>query len=157
MEPPALSAQTAAMVRSDADVLAPLGAEPVLQACVAARRTAPIVFMAINYDPIARGYVQSLAKPSSNVTGVFPAPDRTSGKAGRAFDARYRSGLSQHRRCWIEHAARPVECVPPRPLQSPPGLALLWQIYSRRCALQIHFRQCGHRCGGSRAKSSMMA
>src|SRR4029077_1761032 len=34
---------------------------------------------------------------------------------------------------------------------------LLWQIYSRRCSLQIHFRQCGHRCGGSRAKSSMMA
>jgi hypothetical protein len=26
--------------------------------------------------------------------------------------------------------------------------------YSRRCLPQIHFRQCGHRCGGSRAKSS---
>jgi hypothetical protein len=25
------------------------------------------------------------------------------------------------------------------------SLALLWQIYSRRCALQIHFPQCGHR------------
>ena len=36
-------------------------------------------------------------------------------------------------------------------------LALLWQIYSRRSSLQIHFRQCGHRCGGSRAKSSRMA
>jgi len=29
------------------------------------------------------------------------------------------------------------------------ALALLWQIYSRRCSLQIHFQQCGHRCGGS--------
>jgi hypothetical protein len=38
-----------------------------------------------------------------------------------------------------------------------PALALLWQIYSRRRSLQIHFRQCGHRCGGSRAKSSRMA
>jgi uncharacterized membrane protein YeaQ/YmgE (transglycosylase-associated protein family) len=37
------------------------------------------------------------------------------------------------------------------------GLALLWQIYSRRCALQIHFRQCGHRCCGGRAMSSRMA
>src|SRR5262249_29213866 len=37
------------------------------------------------------------------------------------------------------------------------ALALLWQIYSCRCSLQIHFRQCGHRCGGSRAKSSRMA
>src|SRR3979409_2716423 len=36
-------------------------------------------------------------------------------------------------------------------------LALLWQIYSRRCSLQIHFRQCGHRCGGGRAMSSRMA
>src|SRR5262249_60956355 len=38
-----------------------------------------------------------------------------------------------------------------------PSLALLWQIYSGRRSLQIHFRQCGHRCGGSRAKSSTMA
>src|SRR6516225_7530697 len=36
-------------------------------------------------------------------------------------------------------------------------LALLWQIYSRRGALQIHIRQCGHRCGGGRAKNSRMA
>ena len=28
------------------------------------------------------------------------------------------------------------------------SLALLWQIYSRCCSLQIHFRQYGHRCGG---------
>src|SRR5262249_9687414 len=38
-----------------------------------------------------------------------------------------------------------------------PSLALLWQIYSRRCSLQIHFWRCGHRCGGSRAISSRMA
>ena len=37
------------------------------------------------------------------------------------------------------------------------SLALLWQIYSGRRSLQIHFRQCGHRCGGSRAKNSRMA
>ena len=36
-------------------------------------------------------------------------------------------------------------------------LALLWQIYLRRSALRIHSRQCGHRCGGGRAKSSRMA
>jgi hypothetical protein len=34
-----------------------------------------------------------------------------------------------------------------------PSLALLWQIYSCRRSLQINFRQCRHRCGGSRAKS----
>ena len=36
-------------------------------------------------------------------------------------------------------------------------LALLWQIYSRRRSLQIHFLQCGHRCGCSRAMSSRIA
>ena len=28
-------------------------------------------------------------------------------------------------------------------------LALLWQIYSRRFSMPIHFRQCGHRFDGS--------
>src|SRR5215831_15077780 len=37
------------------------------------------------------------------------------------------------------------------------SLALLWQIYSRCFSLQIHFLQCGHRCGGGRAMSSRMA
>jgi hypothetical protein len=39
----------------------------------------------------------------------------------------------------------------------PVFLALLWQIYSRRCLLPIHFRQCGHRCGDGRSMSSRMA
>jgi transposase len=43
------------------------------------------------------------------------------------------------------------------PFETLASLALLWQIYSGRRSLQIHFRQCGHRCGGSRAKSSRMA
>jgi hypothetical protein len=37
------------------------------------------------------------------------------------------------------------------------GLALLWQIYSCRSSLQIHLRQCGHRCFGGSAISSRMA
>src|SRR6266567_3579179 len=47
--------------------------------------------------------------------------------------------------------------IPCRSKSAKVVLALLWQIYSRRGSLQIHFRQCGHRCGGSRAKSSRMA
>ena len=38
-----------------------------------------------------------------------------------------------------------------------PFLALLWQIYSRRCQLQIHFWQSGQRCFGGWAISSRMA
>jgi putative tryptophan/tyrosine transport system substrate-binding protein len=36
-----------------------------------ATSTIPIVMVGINYDPIALGYVASLARPGGNVTGVF--------------------------------------------------------------------------------------
>ena len=65
-----LPEQAAAMVRNNVDVLVALGSEQALQACVRASRTVPIVFVANNYDPVAHGYVQSLAKPGGNVTGV---------------------------------------------------------------------------------------
>src|SRR4029077_13152417 len=35
-------------------------------------------------------------------------------------------------------------------------LALLWQIYSRRFSVPIHFRQCGHRFDGSRVMTATM-
>lgn len=50
-----------------------------------------------------------------------------------------------------------LELNPAKTFQYNWHLALLWQIYSRRRALQIHFWQCGHRCGGGRATSSRMA
>jgi len=53
-----------------ADVLFAFGPELGLQAAAAARPPVPIVILANNYDPIARGYVQSLARPGGNVTGI---------------------------------------------------------------------------------------
>ena len=47
-----------------------IGSEIALQAAMAASRTIPIVLWANNYDPIARGYVKSLAQPGGNVTGI---------------------------------------------------------------------------------------
>ena len=44
--------------------------EIALQAAIAASRTIPIVISAINYDPIARGYVKSLARPGGNITRI---------------------------------------------------------------------------------------
>jgi putative ABC transport system substrate-binding protein len=67
----ALSADAAALVRSDVKVLVTQGTEPALQAALGATRTLPIVMIAANYDPFARGYVKSLARPDGNVTGVF--------------------------------------------------------------------------------------
>ena len=53
-----------------ADVLFAFGPELGLQAAAAARPPVPIVILANNYDPIARGYVQSLSRPGGNVTGI---------------------------------------------------------------------------------------
>ena len=67
----ALVAQALEMARANLDVLVALGSETTLQACARATRSIPIVFVANNYDPIARGYVSSLARPGGNATGVF--------------------------------------------------------------------------------------
>jgi putative tryptophan/tyrosine transport system substrate-binding protein len=54
-----------------ADVLFAFGSELALQAAAAARPPVPIVMGAANFDPIAKGYVQSLARPGGNVTGFI--------------------------------------------------------------------------------------
>ena len=44
---------------------------PATRAAMQATTTIPILMVAINYDPIALGYVDSLARPRANVTGLF--------------------------------------------------------------------------------------
>ena len=65
-----LFAETADLVRSNVEVLVAEGSEIVLKAALAASRTIPIVILATNYDPIAHGYVKSLAQPGGNITGI---------------------------------------------------------------------------------------
>jgi putative ABC transport system substrate-binding protein len=64
----------AELVQSNVDALVADGPEAILQAAVAATNTIPIAMIAINFDPIARGYVSSLARPGGNITGVFFEP-----------------------------------------------------------------------------------
>src|SRR6516225_11574001 len=52
------------------DVSLVIGPEIGLKSALAVTRTVPIVMIAIDYDPLARGYITSLARPSGNVTGV---------------------------------------------------------------------------------------
>jgi putative tryptophan/tyrosine transport system substrate-binding protein len=59
------------LVRRGADLLIATGNEIALKAALAATNSLPIVVVAIDYDPLARGYLANLARPSSNVTGVF--------------------------------------------------------------------------------------
>jgi putative tryptophan/tyrosine transport system substrate-binding protein len=59
------------MMAHKADVLVANGPEVTLQAATAARPQVPIVMLATNFDPFARGYVKSLADPGGNITGIF--------------------------------------------------------------------------------------
>jgi putative ABC transport system substrate-binding protein len=65
---PALAAELA---RLPVDVLVAPGPEATLQAARQATSTIPIVMVAIDYDPMARGYVAGLPRPGGNITGVF--------------------------------------------------------------------------------------
>ena len=69
--PERLSEFAAALVRAPVEVIVARGPEAAVRAARAASDTIPIVAIAINYDPIERGYAASLAHPVSNVTGVY--------------------------------------------------------------------------------------
>ena len=59
------------LVAAKANVIVAVGPEISLRAALAPNSGLPIVILAFNYDPIARGYVESLAHPGGNITGVF--------------------------------------------------------------------------------------
>ena len=56
------------------DIVLAAGNEPALRAARAAAGTLTIVFLAIDFDPVERGYVASLARPGGNITGIFVHP-----------------------------------------------------------------------------------
>ena len=45
--------------------------DPATRAAKEATANIPIVMVAINYDPVALGYIESIARPGANVTGLF--------------------------------------------------------------------------------------
>ena len=42
-----------------------------LKSIMAAMSTSPIVFVASNFDPVALGFVASIARPGGNLTGIY--------------------------------------------------------------------------------------
>jgi putative ABC transport system substrate-binding protein len=69
--PDRFRAMTAALVDRGVDLIRASGTEIVLKTAVAVTSTVPIVMVATDYDPLALGYIASLARPGGNVTGVF--------------------------------------------------------------------------------------
>jgi putative tryptophan/tyrosine transport system substrate-binding protein len=72
-------AGAAEVIRSKVDVVVTFGPEITLKAALAASQTTPIVMIAVNFDPIAGGYVSDLARPKGSITGlVYRAPELAS-------------------------------------------------------------------------------
>jgi putative tryptophan/tyrosine transport system substrate-binding protein len=53
------------------DVFLAVGNEPALRAALSAADGRPIAFLAVDFDPLAKGYVARLSHPGGNVTGIF--------------------------------------------------------------------------------------
>jgi putative ABC transport system substrate-binding protein len=58
------------LITRNVGILVASGTEVALKAALAVTNTLPIVMTAIDYDPVALGYVTSLARPAGNVTGI---------------------------------------------------------------------------------------
>jgi len=59
------------LVSRNIDLLIASGPEITLKSALAVAGSLPIVMVAVDYDPFARGYVTSLARPTGNLTGIF--------------------------------------------------------------------------------------
>jgi putative ABC transport system substrate-binding protein len=53
------------------DVFLAVGNEWALRAALSAADGKPIAFLAVDFDPLAKGYVANLSHPGGNVTGIF--------------------------------------------------------------------------------------
>lgn len=67
----ALAALAGEIVRSRPDAIVVGASEARLRAVRDATAAIPIVFIALDFDPVAHGYVASLARPGRNLTGLF--------------------------------------------------------------------------------------
>src|SRR5256886_7980126 len=80
------------------DVFLAVGNERALRAALSAAEGRPIAFLAVDFDPMARGYVAGLSRPRGNVTGLFVRPLEVAPKrieiAPHAFPPRAALGIA---------------------------------------------------------------
>jgi putative ABC transport system substrate-binding protein len=70
-KPERLPALAAELARAGVDIIIAGGPEASVRAAQQATASTPVVIVAIDYDPVAKGYAASLARPGGSVTGVF--------------------------------------------------------------------------------------
>jgi putative ABC transport system substrate-binding protein len=66
-----IDAAVTKLVRGGPDIIVAGGNELIAKALWAVTKVIPIVIVAIDYDPLALGYITSIARPGDNVTGLF--------------------------------------------------------------------------------------
>jgi putative ABC transport system substrate-binding protein len=65
-----LAAAVGEFARRGVDVIVTGGQEAVLKAVITTAGSTPVVVRAVDFDPLAKGYIASLARPGGNATGV---------------------------------------------------------------------------------------
>jgi putative ABC transport system substrate-binding protein len=73
-------ALAAELVRLKVDVIIVSGADTLIRAAMNATKTIPIVLMGQGLDPVEAGFIESLARPGGNVTGLTLLSGQLSGK-----------------------------------------------------------------------------
>src|SRR5262245_49500391 len=71
---------TAELVRLKVDIIVVTGGDPDIRAAKNATTTIPIVMVGSGNDPVNAGFIQSLARPGGNVTGITNLLPELSGK-----------------------------------------------------------------------------
>jgi putative ABC transport system substrate-binding protein len=67
----AMANAAAAMARTSPEVVIATGSEVLVRAARQAVGATPIVMVAVNFDPVEKNFVASLARPGGNITGLF--------------------------------------------------------------------------------------
>ena len=67
-------------IKKGINVVVAMGPEMTLKLAIAATSTLPIVMVAFDYDPLAHGYIRTLARPGGNITGLFVQQIELAGK-----------------------------------------------------------------------------
>jgi putative ABC transport system substrate-binding protein len=75
----------AELVRLKVNIIVAVGGDPLILAAKNATKTIPIVMVGAGIDPVAAGFVETLARPGGNVTGLTNISVELSGKRLELF------------------------------------------------------------------------
>ena len=78
-------ALAAGLVRLKVDIIVVVGGNTLIRAAMNATKTTPIVMAGAGPDPVEAGFVESLARPGGNVTGVSTLSGELGGKRLELF------------------------------------------------------------------------